>query len=35
MTTVVAFFFGLLCGAVITVIVFVAKIGKDYNDFYE
>lgn len=35
MTTVAAFFIGLLFGSVITVIVFVAKIGKDYNDFYE
>lgn len=35
MTTVAAFFIGLLCGSVIAVIVFVAKIGKDYNDFYD
>lgn len=35
MTAVAAFFIGLLCGSVITVIVFLAKNGKDYNDFYE
>lgn len=35
MTSVVAFFMGLLCGALLAVLVIVSRYGADADDYYE
>ena len=35
MSAIIYFFIGLTVGAVITMILMIVGIGKDYNDYYE